>query len=83
MTSSCKWLCACPLPWTQGLSDLFNQVAPRPGSDASYAWASAEVQARPMGPGFRAFTEALRGVLVQLGEGSDAEHFAQVYAYSR
>ena len=27
------------------------------------------------GAGFRAFTEALRGVLVQLGEGSDAEDF--------
>ena len=71
--------------WTQGLSDLFDQVAPRVQvgtppflilaikRDSSYVWASAEVQAKPMG--FRAFTEAFRGVLVQLGEGSDAEDF--------
>ena len=69
-----------PYSWTvpilDSFSELFDQVAPRvqvgkqpflvPAlkRDASYAWSAAEIQDRPMG--FRAFTEALRGVLVQL-----------------
>ena len=59
--------------WHPGSSGHSTVLDPAIRRDSSYAWASAEVQARPMG--FRAFTEALRGVLVQLGEGSDAENF--------
>ena len=71
--------------WARGLQELFADLAPRipPGTQPFLVpriqradeglWALGAVACRPMG--FRAFTEAFRGVLVQFGEGSDAETF--------
>ena len=63
-----------PLDWTEGLERLYSQLAPRmpigrdsfliPSLRRDSSWASGEVLAVPMG--FRAFTEAFRGILVQL-----------------
>ena len=71
--------------WAQGLSELFADLAPRVPAgiqpflvprirrDSSGCWALGDVLCQPMG--YRAFTEAFRGVLVQLGEGPDSESY--------
>ena len=71
--------------WAEGLNELFADLAPRVPAgtqpflvprirrDSSDCWALGAVLCQPMG--YRAFTEAFRGVLVQLGEGPDSESY--------